>query len=147
MWIINVTKICNINHIIFTKYIYTVSNKNVYTSYLIIINHFSSIEIYNIKLVLFVKVSSSLTTDSHKRFNKWWYVWCSMSINCTNEGDSRSLICGDSRYKCRLYPCEPFFIKEGPYIGRSVLLRYFYQHTNFFPYQKLIDFALHLFTN
>lgn len=74
-----------INHIIFTKYIYTVSNKNVYTSYLIIINHFSSTEIYNIKLVLFVKVSSSLTTDSHKRFNKWWYVWCSMSINCTND--------------------------------------------------------------
>lgn len=63
-----------INHIIFTKYIYTVSNKNVYTSYLIIINHFTSIEIYNIKLVLFVKVSSSLTSDSHKRFNKWWYV-------------------------------------------------------------------------
>lgn len=85
MWIINVKKICNINHIIFTKYICTVSNKNVYTSYLIIINHFSSIEIYNIKLVLFVKVSSSLTTDSHKRFNKWWYVWCSMSINCTND--------------------------------------------------------------
>lgn len=116
MWIINVTKICNINHIIFTKYIYTVSNKNVYTSYLININYFSSIEIYNIKLVLFVKVSSSLTTDLHKRFN----VWCSMSINCTNEGDSRSLICGDSRYKCRLYPCEPFSIKEGLYIGRSV---------------------------
>lgn len=91
MWIINVKKICNINHIIFTKYIYTVSNKNVYTSYLIDINYFSSIEIYNIKLVLFVKVSSSLTTDSHKRFSKWWYVWCSMSINCTNEGDSRSL--------------------------------------------------------
>lgn len=136
-----------INHIIFTKYIYTVSNKNVYTSYLIIINHFSSIEIYNIKLVLFVKVSSSLTTDSHKRFNKWWYVWCSMSINCTNEGDSRSLICGDSRYKCQLYPCEPFSIKEGLYIGRSVLLRYFYQHTNFFPHQKLIDLALRLLTN
>lgn len=133
-----------INHIIFTKYICTVSNKNVYTSYLIIINHFSSIEIYNIKLVLFVKVSSSLTTDSHKRFNKWWYVWCSMSINCTNEGDSRSLIC---RYECRLYPCEPFSIKEGLYIGRSVLLRYFYQHTNFFPHQKLIDLALYLFTN
>lgn len=143
MWIINVTKICNINHIIFTKYIYTVSNKNVYTSYLIIINHFTSIEIYNIKLVLFVKVLQAWQqTHTNALINGGM-----CGINCTNEGDSRSLICGESRYKCRLYPCEPFSIKEGLYIGRIVLLRYFYQHTNFFPYQKLIDFALHLFTN
>lgn len=29
-------------------------------------------------------------------------------------------VCGDSRYKCWLYFCELFFIKEGLYNGRSV---------------------------
>lgn len=134
-----------INHIIFTKYICSVSNKNVYTSYLIIINHFSSIEIYNIKLVLFVKVLQAWQqTHTNALINggmcgvRWAYTVPTREIPG---------VCGDSRYKCRLYPCEPFSIKEGLYIGRSVLLRYFYQHTNFFPHQKLIDLALHLFTN
>lgn len=91
MWIINVKKICNINYIIFIKYICIVSNKNVYILYLIIINYFIFIEIYNIKLVLFVKVFLSLIIDLYKCFSKWLYVWCLMSINCINEGDFRSL--------------------------------------------------------
>lgn len=140
-----------INHIIFTKYICTVSNKNVYTSYLIIINHFSSIEIYNIKLVLFVKVLQAWQqTHTNALINGGM---CGVRWASTVPTREIPGVCGDSSYECRLCfdSCEPLqnhnSIKEGLYIGRSVLLRYFYQHTNFFPHQKLIDLALHLFTN
>lgn len=107
MWIINVKKICNINHIIFTKYIYTVSNKNVYTSYLIIINHFSSIEIYNIKLVLFVKVLQAWQqTHTNALINGGM---CSVRWASTVPTREIPGVCGDSSYECRLCfdSCEP----------------------------------------
>lgn len=107
-----------INHIIFTKYIYTVSNKNVYTSYLININHFSSIEIYNIKLVLFVKVLQAWQqTHTNALINGGM---CGVRWASTVPTREIPGVCGDSSYECRLCfdSCEP--LQNHNYLSKKV---------------------------
>ena len=87
-------------------------------------NHFSSIEIYNINLVLFVKVLQAWQqTHTNALINGGM---CGVRLASTVPTREIPGVCGDSSYECRLCfdSCEPLqnhnSIKEGLYIGRSV---------------------------